>query len=62
MEMIEELLERLQLMEEEDTTIDISDEELEGVQHKGDLCLIEKIYIELMVERTTIEAAMSKRY
>lgn len=47
-------------MEEEDTTIEISNEELEGIQRKGDLCLIGKIWVEWMVGRTTIKVTMEK--
>lgn len=60
MDIIEELWERLNLTEEEDVAINIGDDKLGGVQRKGNLCFIGKIWIDRSIGRSIIESAMVK--
>lgn len=59
MEKIEELWDKLQLIEEEDVAITFDDEGVEEIQKKGDLCLIGKIWMERIINRGIIESTMA---
>lgn len=60
MEVIEELWNKLQLIEEEEADIEITVEEVESVRKKGDLCLIGKLWVDRVINKGVIETVMEK--
>lgn len=60
MDNMEELWGKLQLTEEDEVDIEITKEEVEVVRKKGALCLIGKLWMDRVINKGVIEAAMDK--
>lgn len=60
MENLEAMWVTLKLMEEEDKEIEITEDEMEDVRRKGELCLIGRVWVDIQIGRGVIETAMNK--
>lgn len=60
MDGMEDLWAKLQLSKTEETTVEITNEDVEEVRQKGEFCLVGKIWMDRTIGKPVIETELGK--